>query len=79
LTSSNKTVVPTHSTFRFLQLEMKLRNHHLDTAEVMEAEWQAVLNSLTEHDFQGAFMRCHKRWERCIRVEGDYSGSVGGL
>jgi hypothetical protein len=28
---------------------------HFDTIEVIEAESQAVLNTLTEHDFQGAF------------------------
>jgi hypothetical protein len=35
----------------------------------MEAESQAVLNILTEHDFQDAFKKWQKSWERCIRVE----------
>jgi hypothetical protein len=34
---------------------MKLKVRHFDTIEVMEAEWQAVLNTLTYHDFQDAF------------------------
>jgi hypothetical protein len=38
---------------------------------VMEAELQAVLNSLTEHDFQDAFTKWQKRWERCVRAEGN--------
>jgi hypothetical protein len=38
---------------------------------VIEAESQAVLN-LTEHDLQDAFKQWQKRWERCIRAEGDY-------
>jgi hypothetical protein len=38
----------------------------------MEAESQAVLNTLTEHDFQDAFKNWQKRWELCIRAEGDY-------
>jgi hypothetical protein len=37
------------------QLEIRLRGRHFDTTEVMEAEFQAVLNSLTGHDFQDAF------------------------
>jgi hypothetical protein len=30
-------------------------SRHFDTTVVIEAEWQAVLNTLTEHDFQAAF------------------------
>jgi hypothetical protein len=39
-----------------------------------------VLNSLTEHDFQDAFKKWQKCWERWIREEGDYfegDGSQG--
>jgi hypothetical protein len=39
----------------FPRMKIKLRGHHFDTIEVMEAESQAVLNTLTEHDFQDAF------------------------
>jgi hypothetical protein len=45
----------------------------------MEAESQAVLNTLTEHDFQDAFKKLQKRWERCIRVEGEYFEGDSGL
>jgi hypothetical protein len=45
---------------------------------VTEAEAQAVLNTLTEHDFQEAFKKWQKRWERCIRAEGDYFEVDGG-
>jgi hypothetical protein len=30
-------------------LKLKLKGHHFDITEVIEAEWQAVLNTLTEH------------------------------
>jgi hypothetical protein len=33
---------------------MKLKGCHFDTIEVIEAESQAVLNTLTEHNFQDA-------------------------
>jgi hypothetical protein len=39
----------------FPRLNIKLIGSHFDTTEVIEAESQAVLNSLTEHDFQRAF------------------------
>jgi hypothetical protein len=44
-----------------------------------EAESQAVLNTLNEHDFHAKFKKWQKRWERCIRAEGDYFEGDGGL
>jgi hypothetical protein len=38
-----------------LKIYVKLESCHFDTTEVMEAESQAMLNSLTEQDFQDAF------------------------
>jgi hypothetical protein len=38
----------------FLRLKIKPKGRHIDTIELMEAESQAVLNSLTEHGFQDA-------------------------
>jgi hypothetical protein len=45
---------------------------------VIQAESQAVLNTFTEQDFQDAFTKWHKRWERCIRAEEDYFEGDGG-
>jgi hypothetical protein len=53
LTKDNMTVVPTHPTFSRLRIKLKRRNFY--TIEVIEAESQAVLNALTEHDFHDAF------------------------
>jgi hypothetical protein len=36
-------------------LKIKLKGCHFDTSEVIEAESLAVLNTLTEHNFQDAF------------------------
>jgi hypothetical protein len=63
---------PTHPIFLFPRFEIKLKGRHFDTTEVAEAESQTVLNTLTEQDFQVAFKKWQKRWERCIRAEGDY-------
>jgi hypothetical protein len=53
-------------------LKIKLKGRHFDTTDVIEAEPQAVLNTLTEHDFQEAFKKWQKGWEWCIHVEVDY-------
>jgi hypothetical protein len=45
------------------QLKIKLKGRHFDTTEVIKAESQAVMNILSEHDFQDAFKRSQKRWE----------------
>jgi hypothetical protein len=51
----------------------ELKGRHLNTTEVIEAESQAVLNTLTEHDFQDAFKN-DNRWERCTLTEGATGG-----
>jgi heme-degrading monooxygenase HmoA len=53
-------------------LKTKLKGRHFDTIEVIEAESQGVLNTLTEYDSQDAFKKWQKRWERCTHKEGDY-------
>jgi histone-lysine N-methyltransferase SETMAR len=87
LTKNNMTVVlhPPYSSdlvpcdfSLFPQLKIKLKGRHFDTIERIEAESQAVLNTLTEHDFQDAFKKWLKCWELCIRAEGDYFVGDGG-
>jgi hypothetical protein len=63
-TNNNMTLVPNSSYF--------------DTIEVIEAESQAALNILTEDDFQDAFKKWQKRWERLIGAEGEYFEGDGG-
>jgi hypothetical protein len=43
-------------------LKIKPKGRHFDTTEVMEAESQTLLNSLTEHGFQDPFIKWRKRW-----------------
>jgi hypothetical protein len=56
-----------------------LKAHHFDTIEVIEAESQAVLNSLGVHDVQDAFKKWHTLRERYVRSQGDYFEGDGGL
>jgi hypothetical protein len=75
LAKNNMTVVPHPPYFSlFAQLEIKLKDRHFGTIEVVAAESQAVLNTLTEHDFKDAFTHSaealravHTRGRRLLR------------
>jgi hypothetical protein len=57
---------------------MKLKGHHFGTIEVIEADSQVLLNTLSEHDFQDAFRKWKKPWEWCICEEGGFFKGDGG-
>jgi hypothetical protein len=55
-TENNMTVVLHPPYFSLLsQLKIKLKGCHFDTIKVTEAEFQAVLNILKEHEFRVTF------------------------
>jgi hypothetical protein len=62
----------------FPSLKIKLKGCHFDTAEVIDAKSQAVLNSLTEHNLQDTFKKWQKHSEQCIHSEGDFFECDGG-
>jgi hypothetical protein len=53
--TKNMTINPTYPAFLFPLLKMKQKGHHFERIEVIEAESQAVLNTLKEPYFQDAF------------------------
>jgi hypothetical protein len=53
-------------------------SHRFHRIELIEAESQALLNTLTEHDFQNAFKKWKKHWEWCIRAERNFFEGDGG-
>jgi hypothetical protein len=56
------TVIPHPPYFSpFSKLKIKLKGHHLDTVEVIEAEPQTMLNTLIDQDLQDAFKKLQKR------------------
>jgi hypothetical protein len=55
----------------FPKLKMKLKGR-FKTVSDSQRESQAVLNSIKENDFHSAFEVWKKRWDRCIRYQGDY-------
>jgi hypothetical protein len=50
---------------------MKMKERRLETLSDIQRESQAVLYSIKENDFHGAFEAWKKRCCRCIRSEGD--------
>jgi hypothetical protein len=58
LTQNNLTVVSHPFYFSlYPRLKIKLKDRRFDTTEVIVAESQTVLNTLTEHDFQDALKK----------------------
>jgi hypothetical protein len=56
----------------FPELKMKLKGRHFEIVSDIQRELQAVLDSIKENDFHGAFEMRKKRWDRCTRSHGDY-------
>ena len=46
--------------------------------EEIQAELQAVLNTLRENDFPECFKNWQRRWDRCQGSEGDYFDGDAG-
>jgi len=81
LTNNNMTVVPhppyspnlaVCEFFLFPKLKMKLKGQRFQTVEEIQAESQAVLNTLRKNDFQAYFKNWQRRWDHCQVQEGDY-------
>jgi hypothetical protein len=58
--------------FLFPKIKLKLKGRRFDTSEEIQAESQKVLDTLIEKDFQEAFQKWRKRWDRCLYVRGNY-------
>jgi hypothetical protein len=64
--------------FLFHNMKLKLKGRRFDTIEKIQAESQRVLDALTENDFQEAFKKWRRRWDRCLHVGGNYFEGDGG-
>jgi hypothetical protein len=51
---------------------MKLKGQSFETMSDIQRESQAVLNSIKENDFHGAFEVWRKCWDHCIHTKEDY-------
>lgn len=64
--------------FLFPKMKLKLKGRRFDTITEIQAETQKVLNTLTEKDFQEAFQKWRRRWDRCLHAGGNYFEGDGG-
>jgi hypothetical protein len=58
--------------FLFSKMKIKLKGRRFDTVEEIQAETQTALKTLTKKDFQDAFQKWQKRWDRCARPQEGY-------
>jgi hypothetical protein len=81
VTNNNMVIVPHPAYSPYLapcdftlipKLKMKLKGRRFETMSDIQRELQAVLDSIKEHYFHSAFEAWKKRWDRCIRSQGDY-------
>jgi hypothetical protein len=61
----------------FPKLKMKLKGRRFETVSDIPRESEEVLDSSKENGFHGAFEAWKKRWDRCIRSQGDSSEGDG--
>jgi hypothetical protein len=54
--------------FLFPKMKWKLEGRRFDTSEDIQAESKRVLDSLTEKNFQEAFQKWRRLWDRCLHV-----------
>ena len=50
----------------------KLRGCRYETTEEMKEAVKKVINTLTQEDFHGAFLKLFERYNKCIAVGGEY-------
>ena len=56
----------------FLKLKEKLRGCHFETIEEMKEAVTKAIDTLTQEDFHGAFLKLLERYNKCIEARGDY-------
>jgi hypothetical protein len=56
----------------FPKMKLKLQGHQCVTTEEIQAKLQRVLDTLTEKDFQEAFQKWRRWWDRCLHAGGNY-------
>jgi hypothetical protein len=64
--------------FLFPKMKLELKGRRFDTIDDIQSESQGVLDMLTEMDFQKAFQKWRRRWDRCLHARGNYFEGDGG-
>jgi hypothetical protein len=58
-------------------MKYKLKGRRFGTIEEIQAESQRVLDTLTEKEFQEAFQKWRRRWDRCLKAGVKYFDGDG--
>jgi hypothetical protein len=58
--------------FLFPKIKLNLKGRRFDTIEEIQAESQRVLDTVTEKDFQKAFQKWRRQWDRCLHAGRNY-------
>jgi hypothetical protein len=64
--------------FFFPKIKLKLKGRRFDTIEEIQTESQRVLDTLTENDFQEAFQKRGRQWDRYLHAGGNNFEGDGG-
>jgi hypothetical protein len=64
--------------FLFPKIKLKLKGRRFDSTEEIQAESQRLLDTLTKQNFQEAFQKWRRRWDRCLHAGGNYFEGDGG-
>jgi hypothetical protein len=59
-------------------MELKLKGRRFDTTEEIQAEFQRVLDTLTEKGFHEAIKKWRRRWDRYLHAGGNCFEGDGG-
>jgi hypothetical protein len=62
----------------FLKWNWSWKEAGFYTIEDIQAETQKVLDTLTEKNFQDAFQKLRRFWDRCLHAGGNYFEDDGG-
>ena len=58
-------------------MKLKLKGRRFDNIENIQPEMQKVLDTLREKNFQDAFQKWRRRWDRCLHAEENYFDGDG--
>jgi histone-lysine N-methyltransferase SETMAR len=64
--------------FLFLKMNLKPKGRRFGTIEEIQGEWQRVLDSLRDKDFQEVFQKWRRGWDRCLHAGSNYFEGEGG-
>jgi hypothetical protein len=59
-------------------MKLKVKGRGFGTIEEIQPESRTVLDTLIEKDFQEAFQKWRRRWDRCLHAGGNYFEGDGG-